>query len=80
MKTKLTLRLDEDLIEKAKRYADRTGTSVSQLVADYFAAIEPQTPVADAELTPRVRGLLGALKGGAVREDDYRRYLEEKYR
>lgn len=80
MKTKLTLRLDDDLIEKAKRYAEQTGTSVSQLVADYFAALDAETPVSGTALTPRVQRLLGALKGAAVSEEDYRRYLEDKYR
>jgi len=33
--TKLTLRLDDELIRSAKRYAGRSGKSVSRLVADY---------------------------------------------
>ena len=36
MNTKLTLRLDENLIKSAKNYASSSGKSVSQLVADYF--------------------------------------------
>ena len=40
MNTKLTLRLDDQLILKAKRYSDRSGKSVSQLVADYFSLID----------------------------------------
>ena len=36
MKSKLTLRLDEGLKERAKRLADERGISVSQLVEDYF--------------------------------------------
>ncbi len=36
MQTKLTLRLDEALIQRAKAEARRTGKSVSQLVAEYF--------------------------------------------
>jgi predicted transcriptional regulator len=32
MKSKLTLRLDEDLKERAKQLADRRGTSVSKIV------------------------------------------------
>jgi len=39
MKTKLTLRLDETIIEEAKEYASKKGVSLSSLVADYFAAI-----------------------------------------
>jgi hypothetical protein len=36
MKSKLTLRLDNDLKEKAKRLASERGISVSRLVEDYF--------------------------------------------
>ena len=35
--TKLTLRLDEGLIDRAKSYAQEQDRSLSQLVADYFA-------------------------------------------
>jgi hypothetical protein len=36
MKSKLTLRLDDDLKERAKRLAEDRGTSVSKIVEDYF--------------------------------------------
>jgi len=80
MKTKLTLRLDGLLIDRAKRYSDRSGKSVSQLVSDYFALIEADEPIPGTELTPRVRAMIGSLKGATTGEDDYRRHLEEKYR
>lgn len=80
MNTKLTLRLDDSLIDKAKRYSHRSGKSVSQLVADYFSLIEADEPIPGTELTPRVRAMIGALKGASVTEEDYRRHLEEKYR
>lgn len=43
MPTKLTLRLDEALIHRAKLYAAGQDRSLSQLVADYFAhlAVKP---------------------------------------
>jgi hypothetical protein len=78
--TKLTLRLDDELIRAAKRHAGKSGKSVSKLVADYFSLIDADTASADAELTPRVRALLGALSGSPVDEQDYLRYLEDKHR
>lgn len=78
--TKLTLRLDEELIRRAKRHAGKSGKSVSKLVADYFALIDAGTEVPGTEITPRVRSLIGSLKGAAVTDEDYRRHLEEKYR
>jgi len=80
MNAKLTLRLDDQLIRKAKDYSRRSGKSVSRLVADYFSLIESDEEIPGTEITPRVRSLIGALKGTGVTEEDYHRYLEEKYR
>ncbi len=79
MQTKLTLRLDARLILRAKRYAKRSGKSVSSVVADYFAALgAPSDDV--ASLPPKVQSLLGALGGASVDEADYVRHLEVKHR
>ena len=80
MKRKLTLRLDEHLIERAKRHSSRTGKPASQLVADSFAMISVDEPIAGTELTPRVRSMIGALRGATTTEDDYRRSLESRHR
>jgi len=53
MNTKLTLRLDEDLIERAQRYSDATGKSLSKLVADYFALIETARDEGRGALPPK---------------------------
>ncbi len=79
MHRKLTLRLDESLIQKVKRISKRSGKSVSQMVADYFSLIEETDPD-QKEMTPRVRSLFGVLAGGKVSEGDYRRHLEAKHR
>jgi hypothetical protein len=80
MQTKLTLRVDEELVRRAKEHARRSGKSVSRIVADFLALLEQPTERQVVELTPTVRSLLGALKGSPVGEEDYRRYLEEKHR
>jgi len=79
MNTKLTLRMDADLIEAAKRRAEASGASVSRLVADYFALLTAEDRHPASELTPRVRELRGSLRGAGLDEDDYRRHLEEQY-
>lgn len=78
MQTKLTLRLEDQLIEQAKSYAARAGKSVSQIVADYFKllAAEQGTPTPPAPITQSLRGLLRESK---LDEKDYRKYLEEKH-
>ena len=80
MNTKLTLRLDDGLIRNAKRFSTKSGKSVSRLVADYFALIDSGEEVPGPEITPRVRSLIGSLKGATSTEDDDHRHLEEKYR
>lgn len=83
MSTKLTLRMERRLIQRAKRYARARGTSVSRLVAGFFALLggkrATEGPEGD-ELPPVTRSLLGSLAGTELDEEDYRRYLEEKHR
>lgn len=70
MKAKLTLSLDEQLIESAKRRAARTGKSVSQLVSDYLALLDANDR--HVEITPRVRSLRGVLAGSGLDGSDRR--------
>ncbi|MEI7833746.1 MAG: DUF6364 family protein [bacterium] len=80
MQTKLTLRVDSSLIDRAKAHAQQTGKSVSQLVADYFAVMDTTTLSEIGNLPPITRELYGSLANAAVDEADYRAHLEEKYR
>lgn len=62
MQTKLTLRLEEQLIERAKAHAKKRGKSVSQMVADYFALLDREDrPETLAPLTRSLHGALGVL-------------------
>jgi len=79
MKNKLTLRLDEDLIEKAKQHAREKGTSVSRLVADYFTLIGKKHSSSKDELPPLTASLSGIMKDTEVTEEDYKRYLTDKH-
>lgn len=80
MQTKLTLRLEEQLIEQAKSYAAHAGKSVSQIVADYFKVLtsdKKKLPPPSAPITQSLRGL---LRESRLDEKDYKKYLEEKHR
>ena len=80
MQTKLTLRLEEQLIRRAKSYARRSGKSLSELVADLFSRLNtPEVPKAQ-ELTPAVRSLAGALSGRPLDRAEYRKHLHDKHR
>lgn len=78
MATKLTLRMDEALIEEAKRVARVRGTSVSRMVADYFAVLG-RLPEEET-LPPLTRALHGVAAGSEVSDEDFRQHLEAKHR
>ena len=79
MITKLTLRMDADLIESAKAYSAQTGKSVSRIVSDLFEIIKNERIKKEDALTPTVRSLKGILKGKQIDEKDYKKYLVDKY-
>lgn len=79
MKSKLTLRLEEDLIKRAKQKAKQRGTSVSQMVADYFALIDSESQNTEQKLPPSTASLSGILKNSSINEDDYKSYLDKKH-
>ena len=79
MNAKLTLRLHDELIRKAKSHARRVGKPVSRIVEDYFAVLTAPPRSEPAEPSPKVRSLRGILRGADVDEETYRRHLEEKY-
>lgn len=82
---KLTLRIDGALIARAKQYARDRGTSLSQMISDYFRAITAAVPDTDADqdwkkdLPPTTRALVGIAAKENVGEDAHRRYLIKKY-
>lgn len=80
MQTKLTLRLEDHLIGKAKSYAEKAGKSVSQLVAEYFRLLTSEKTKGVPPSTPVTQSLRGLLRESALDEKDYRKYLEEKHR
>ena len=82
MQTKLTLRLEEQLIDNAKRFAKQSGKSLSQMVADYFTQLEKPPVTSDKELPSVTASLKGSLQVEPLQgldEIDYRSYLESKY-
>ena len=79
MQTKLTLRLEDQLIEQAKSYAAQAGKSVSQLVSDYFKLLTTHRTKTNSPSTPITQSLRGLLRESKLDEKDYRKHLEEKY-
>lgn len=86
MQTKLTLRLEDRLIAKAKAWAKTRDVSLSQAVAQFFEALPPNEKDDDPRNDPWIRSLTGiGLRPGEtpptdeqIREE-YIDYLEKKY-
>ncbi len=79
MQTKLTLRLEEELIEQAKSYAAHAGKSVSQIVAEYFRLLTSEKKKIPSSSSPVTSSLRGLLRESKLDEKDYRKYLEKKH-
>jgi len=77
MQTKLTLRLEDSLIQQAKNYAKQHDKSLSKVVSDYFQVLTQKTK--RPETPPITRSLIGVLEFNQVEVEDYKRHLEEKY-
>lgn len=81
MDKKLTLSLDQTIIENAKKYAKSNNISLSKLIESYLSSLVKQKNKA-AEITPLVESLSGviSLDKDFDSKDDYANYLIEKYK
>lgn len=82
MTTKLTLRLDDAVIRKAKKTASTKGISLSRMVEDYFKAItdQEQQEVRESPVLYEVSGVLSGKQDAEQLRKEYRKRLAEKYR
>ena len=77
MNTKLTLTIEKEVIEVAKKYAKEKGQSLSDLVENYFKLItnERRSKKPD-DLSPRIKRLRGIIK---IEDNlDYKQILTEE--
>ena len=77
-KKRLNITVEPEVFERARRYADRHGTSISSLVGEFLIRLPEIEAAGDEGLPPTVRRLLGVATGARDRED-YRRHLIEKH-
>lgn len=77
MNTKLTLTIEKEVIEVAKKYAKEKGQSLSDLVENYFKLVtNTREIVHEEELSYKVKKLRGIIK---VNDDfDYKKELTEE--
>lgn len=83
METKLTLKMDADLIEKAKRYAKEHDESLSKVVENFFRFLpdENENESDEIEITPWVKSMMSEKQHDPNEDYDDIRYqrLKEKY-
>jgi hypothetical protein len=82
MPVKLTLSVEKNVIERAKRFSRRQHKSLSKLVEGYLRELTG-VPSGREDISPKVAALSGVIPSGAIRGErrgDYADFLEEKYR
>jgi len=79
MDTKLTLKLNGNIIEQAKTYAKKKNTSLSKLIESYLGLLVD--PKDNQEVTPLVKSLSGVInlpKNTDIKKE-YKKHLANKY-
>ena len=79
--TKLTLTINPEVIERAKRYAKQHGRSLSELVELYLVSIT-DTALDTSEISPQLKSLIGVvdLPADFDEEKQLRSHFEKKHR
>ena len=75
MNTKLTLTIEQSIIEKAKKYATNKNRSLSDIIENYLKVITNEEKTNDVEFTPLVKSLKGSFK--APKNLDYKKELSK---
>jgi hypothetical protein len=86
MDTKLTIKLDKEVIEKAKRYAQSQQRSLSGMIESYLQSItlldEPGDEKSHIEISPFIKSISTGvnLPVDLDYKSEYSNYLTEKYK
>ncbi len=82
MDTKLTLKLDQEIIEKAKHYASEKKISLSRIIENYLNSLTSDKTNNEIQISPFVKSLSSGIKIPA--DYDYKKdradYLEQKHK
>lgn len=76
MNTKLTLTIDQSVIERAKKYARQKERSLSDLIENYLKALTTEEISKQDEISPTVKSLKGSFK--MPKDFDYKKELSER--
>lgn len=76
MNTKLTLTIEQSVIEKAKKLAKKNERSLSDLIENYLKALTHDEIAIEDELSPTVKSLRGSFK--LPKNFNYKRELTDR--
>jgi hypothetical protein len=75
MTTKLTLTVEKEIIEKAKKYSAQTGRSLSKMIESYLESVVNNSSNKETTLSPKIKKLKGVVKLPA--DFDYKKETEK---
>ena len=78
MDTKLTLKLNNGVIEQAKKYAKNNNISLSRLIENYLQAVT-KDGMKDIKISPLVESLTGVIDLKENKDKQYSEFLSKKY-
>ena len=76
MNVKLTLTIEETVIEKAKKYAKNKERSLSNLIENYLLALTNEEASTEKEFSPITKSLKGSFT--ATKNFDYKTELTKR--
>lgn len=81
MNTKLTLTIEQELIQKAKDYAKQKNRSLSDIIENYLKILTKEEKKESSRLSPIVKSLKGSFKMPADFDykEELKKRLEQKY-
>ncbi|MBT7993597.1 MAG: hypothetical protein HN691_01860 [Bacteroidetes bacterium] len=80
MDTKLTVKLDKDIIQRAKQYANKKNISLSKIIEAYLNLLTREQ-LKEELISPLVQGLSGiiTIPKDFDLQEDYAEFLIKKY-
>lgn len=76
MNTKLTLTIEQEIIEKAKSYAKEKNRSLSDIIENYLKILTKEEKLKVNKLNPIVKSLKGSFKNS--KNINYKKELEKR--
>ena len=81
MTTKLTLTVEQAVIERAKTYARKTGRSLSAIIESYLESLIQQEPDPEDGMNDDLKKLFGSARipANLDHKEEFRKIMQKKY-